>query len=56
MSVVSLSAERRARMGLSHAMEGRRIFKQLTVEENLELAWVLWRPHAELRNGACDHL
>ena len=35
----SLSAERRARMGLSHAMEGRRIFKQLTVEENLELAW-----------------
>ena len=39
VSVVSLSAERRARMGLSHAMEGRRIFKQLTVEENLELAW-----------------
>jgi len=38
-SIAQLSAEKRARMGLSHAMEGRRIFKQLTVEENLELAW-----------------
>lgn len=38
-SVLSLSAERRARLGIAHAMEGRRIFKQLTVEENLSLAW-----------------
>jgi branched-chain amino acid transport system ATP-binding protein len=30
-------------MGLSHAMEGRRIFRQLTVEDNLRLAWQFGR-------------
>ncbi len=34
-----LSATERARLGIAHAMEGRRLFRQLSVEENLELAW-----------------
>lgn len=37
--VSRVSPERRARMRLSHAMEGRRLFRQLTVEENLRLHW-----------------
>ncbi len=32
-------AHRRARMGISLAMEGRRLFRQMAVEENLLLAW-----------------
>jgi branched-chain amino acid transport system ATP-binding protein len=35
----ALPASRRAAMGVAHAMEGRRIFRQLSVEENLQLAW-----------------
>ncbi len=34
---------RRAALGLAHAMEGRRIFRQLSVEENLQLAWQFGR-------------
>ncbi len=41
--ITTVSASRRAEMGLSHAMEGRRIFRQLTVEENLQLAWQFGR-------------
>ncbi len=37
--ITNLSASRRAELGLAHAMEGRRIFRQLSVEENLQLAW-----------------
>lgn len=37
--ITSLPAHQRARMGISHAMEGRRIFHRMTVEENLRLAW-----------------
>lgn len=37
--ISKLPASRRAELGLSHAMEGRRIFRQLGVEENLVLAW-----------------
>ncbi|WP_137391177.1 ABC transporter ATP-binding protein [Rhodoligotrophos defluvii] len=37
--VSKIPAERRAKLGLAHAMEGRRLFRQLTVEENLRLAW-----------------
>jgi branched-chain amino acid transport system ATP-binding protein len=29
----------RARLGLSHALEGRRLFHPMTVEENLRVAW-----------------
>lgn len=38
-SILRVPAEQRARLGIAHAMEGRRIFKQLTVRDNLELAW-----------------
>ncbi len=38
-NIVRIPAEKRPRLGLAHAMEGRRIFRQLTVEDNLDLAW-----------------
>lgn len=41
--ITDVSPSRRAQMGLAHAMEGRRIFRQLTVEENLQLAWQFGR-------------
>lgn len=41
--ITSVSASRRSRLGLAHAMEGRRIFRQLSVEENLQLAWQFGR-------------
>ena len=37
--ITALPPPARARLGLAHAMEGRRLFKQLTVEDNLRLAW-----------------
>jgi branched-chain amino acid transport system ATP-binding protein len=37
--VTALTPQARTRLGLAHAMEGRRLFKQMTVEENLRLAW-----------------
>lgn len=37
--ITGLSPPARARLGLAHAMEGRRLFRQLTVEDNLKLAW-----------------
>lgn len=37
--VTTIPAHRRAKLGLAHAMEGRRLFKQLTVESNLRLSW-----------------
>jgi len=41
--ITAISPSRRAELGLAHAMEGRRIFRQLTVEENLQLAWQFGR-------------
>jgi branched-chain amino acid transport system ATP-binding protein len=37
--ITALSPPARARLGVAHAMEGRRLFRQLTVEDNLKLAW-----------------
>lgn len=37
--VTGATPQHRAGLGLAHAMEGRRLFKQMTVEENLRLAW-----------------
>jgi branched-chain amino acid transport system ATP-binding protein len=37
--IARLPTQQRAALGIAHAMEGRRIFRQLAVEENLELAW-----------------
>lgn len=37
--VTTMPPHVRARLGISHAMEGRRIFHRMTVEENLRVAW-----------------
>ncbi|WP_431857625.1 ABC transporter ATP-binding protein [Azospirillum sp.] len=37
--ITRLPAHERARRGLSHALEGRRLFHRMTVEENLRVAW-----------------
>jgi branched-chain amino acid transport system ATP-binding protein len=37
--ISSFSAPDRAGLGIAHAMEGRRLFRQLNVEDNLKLAW-----------------
>ena len=41
----TLPAERRARNGLGHVLEGRHIFPGLTVQENLELGHLSHRGH-----------
>ncbi len=42
-SIAAVPSERRVRLGIAHAPEGRRIFPGLTVEENLSLATAPWR-------------
>lgn len=37
--IQNVPPEKRSSLGIAHAMEGRRIFRQLAVQENLELAW-----------------
>jgi branched-chain amino acid transport system ATP-binding protein len=37
--ITALPPPARARLGVAHAMEGRRLFRQLAVEDNLKLAW-----------------
>jgi branched-chain amino acid transport system ATP-binding protein len=37
--ITALPPPARARLGVAHAMEGRRLFRQLSVEDNLKLAW-----------------
>jgi branched-chain amino acid transport system ATP-binding protein len=49
VDLAAMSATQRARFGIAHAMEGRRLFKQLTVQENLELAWSFGRRSTPLR-------
>ena len=44
--ITRVPTQQRAALGIAHAMEGRRIFRQLTVEENLELAWRFGRKAA----------
>lgn len=46
--VSNLSAERLAAEGLSHVAEGRRIFRNLTVEQNLELGLYAINPSADV--------
>jgi branched-chain amino acid transport system ATP-binding protein len=47
--ITRLPTPERARMGLAHAMEGRRIFHQHTVEENLITAWHFRRPKGDFK-------
>lgn len=53
--ITSVAANRRAALGLAHAMEGRRIFRQLSVEENLQLAWQFGR-RRNAWDGALDRV
>ena len=53
--ITRVPASQRAQLGLAHAMEGRRIFRQLTVEENLRLAWKFGRRRNEW-SGALDRV
>jgi branched-chain amino acid transport system ATP-binding protein len=39
-----LPAHERARRGISHALEGRRLFHRMTVAENLHVAWDFRKP------------
>ena len=41
-----ISPERRARLGLGYAPEGRRVFPGMTVRENLEVAAFAAKPNA----------
>lgn len=53
-----LEAHQRARLGLGCVLEGRRLFRDLTVEENLEVAWRFGRrkePFAVMRDAAFAH-
>lgn len=53
--ITATAANRRAELGLAHAMEGRRIFRQLSVEENLQLAWQFGR-RRNAWDGALDRV
>lgn len=46
VDITALPTYKRARMGIAHALEGRRLFHNLTVEENLRVAWE-FRPGEE---------
>ncbi len=49
--ITKLPAARRARLGIAHAMEGRRLFTQLTVADNLKLAWHFGQRGAPVANA-----
>ncbi len=53
-----LSPDRRAALGLGCVLEGRRLFRDLTVEENLRVAWSFGRrrePFETMRDAAYGH-
>ena len=47
-----LCATERARLGIAQAMEGRRLFRQLSVAENLNLAWHFGRRAQPFKKAA----
>lgn len=56
--LAGLAPSRRAKLGLGCVLEGRRLFRDLTVEENLEVAWRFGRrqqPFAAMRDAAFTH-
>ncbi|WP_420104330.1 ABC transporter ATP-binding protein [Bosea sp. (in: a-proteobacteria)] len=53
-----LEAHQRARLGLGCVLEGRRLFRELTIEENLEVAWRFGprrSPFATMRDATFGH-
>lgn len=56
--LTGLSTEGRAKLGLGCVLEGRRLFRNLTVEENLNVAWRFGRrkePFATMRDAVFGH-
>lgn len=56
--LAGLPPSRRAKLGLGCVLEGRRLFRDLTVEENLEVAWRFGQrrePFAVMRDAAFAH-
>jgi branched-chain amino acid transport system ATP-binding protein len=49
--ITRMPPHERARRGLAHAMEGRRIFHQHTVEENLVTAWHFRKPKGTFKQA-----
>lgn len=49
--ITRLPPHERARLGVAHAMEGRRIFHQHTVEENLITAWHFRKPKGSFKEA-----
>lgn len=52
--ITRMSAMQRSRLGIAHAMEGRRLFKQLSVEENLRLAWHFGRRTHSVKHAIAE--
>ena len=50
-AIHTVPPEKRSKLGIAHAMEGRRIFRQLSVRENLELAWSFGSRKIEMEIG-----
>lgn len=47
----ALQPHERARLGIAHALEGRRLFHQHTVEENLVTAWHFRHPSGDFKRA-----
>jgi branched-chain amino acid transport system ATP-binding protein len=52
--ITKLSASMRAKLGIAHAMEGRRLFRHLTVAENLRLGWSFGARKTSLKHALDD--
>ncbi len=52
--ITTLAAPARAKLGIAHAMEGRRLFRQLTVEDNLKLAWSFGARRADFATALAE--
>jgi branched-chain amino acid transport system ATP-binding protein len=50
--VTGMSTHKRARLGIAYAMEGRRLFHRMTVEENLRVAWDFRKASGSYRAAA----
>lgn len=51
VDVTGMPPHERARLGISHVMEGRRIFHRMSVEENLRLAWDFRHPQGSFQEA-----
>ena len=52
--ITGLTATQLSKLGIAHAMEGRRLFRHLTVAENLRLAWSFGARKSDLKKALTD--